>query len=56
MALRAGAAYGKPFVIGHECTAEVVECGEEVRHLRKGQLAIVPWVMHPQLACVRGCR
>jgi len=43
--------YGKPFAIGHECIAEVVECGEGVRHLRKGQLAIVPWA----ISC-GGCR
>lgn len=35
--------YGKPFAIGHECIAEVVEYGEEVTGLRKGQLVIVPW-------------
>lgn len=35
--------YGKPFALGHECIAEVVDCGEEVTELRKGQLVIVPW-------------
>jgi threonine dehydrogenase-like Zn-dependent dehydrogenase len=35
--------YGKPFAIGHECIAEVIECGEEVRQIQKGQLVIVPW-------------
>jgi alcohol dehydrogenase len=35
--------YGKPFAIGHECIAEVVECGEGVRHVQKGQLVVVPW-------------
>ena len=35
--------YGKPFALGHECIAEVVACGEDVRDIRKGQLVIVPW-------------
>ena len=35
--------YGKSFALGHECIAEVVECGDEVRQIRKGQLVIVPW-------------
>ena len=35
--------YGKPFPIGHECIAEVVECGEAVTSVRKGDLVIVPW-------------
>ncbi|MET3650385.1 zinc-dependent alcohol dehydrogenase [Dyella japonica] len=35
--------YGKPFAIGHECIAQVMECGENVQHIRKGQLVIVPW-------------
>lgn len=35
--------YGKPFAIGHECIAEVIECGEDVNHIQKGQLVIVPW-------------
>ncbi len=43
--------YGKPFAIGHECIAEVLECGEEVRDVRKGQLVIVPWA----ISC-GGCR
>ncbi len=35
--------FGKPFPIGHECIAEVVECGEAVTGVRKGDLVIVPW-------------
>jgi threonine dehydrogenase-like Zn-dependent dehydrogenase len=43
--------YGSSFAIGHECVAEVVECGEEVRLVRKGQLVVVPW----SVSC-GGCR
>lgn len=43
--------YGKAFAIGHECIAEVVECGEQVRHFSKGQLVVVPW----SISC-GGCR
>jgi threonine dehydrogenase-like Zn-dependent dehydrogenase len=32
--------YGKRFAVGHECSAEVVLCGERVRHFRKGQLVV----------------
>lgn len=32
-----------PFALGHECVAEVVECGESVQHIHPGQLVIVPW-------------
>lgn len=35
--------YRGPFAIGHECIAEVVECGESVHGARPGQLVIVPW-------------
>jgi threonine dehydrogenase-like Zn-dependent dehydrogenase len=35
--------YGKPFAIGHECIAEVMECGDEIHQFRKGQLVVVPW-------------
>jgi threonine dehydrogenase-like Zn-dependent dehydrogenase len=37
--------YGKSFAIGHECIAQVIECGEDVRQIRKGQLVIVPWAI-----------
>ena len=34
-----------PFAIGHECVAEVVEVGPEVRQVRPGQAVIVPWAV-----------
>lgn len=37
------APYRGPFAIGHECVAEIVSCGEEVRHFRPGATVIVPW-------------
>jgi threonine dehydrogenase-like Zn-dependent dehydrogenase len=37
--------YRGPFAIGHECIAAVVECGEEVRSVRAGDLVIVPWAV-----------
>ena len=37
--------YKGPFAIGHECIASVIECGEEVRSLRPGDLVIVPWAV-----------
>jgi threonine dehydrogenase-like Zn-dependent dehydrogenase len=43
--------YRKPFAIGHECIAEVMECGESVHQFLKGQLVIVPWA----ISC-GGCR
>lgn len=35
-----------PFAIGHECAAEVVAIGEEVRRVRVGDLVVVPWSIH----------
>ncbi len=32
-----------PFAIGHECVAEVVEVGDEVRTVAQGDLVVVPW-------------
>lgn len=32
-----------PFAIGHECIASVIECGDEVRMVRPGDLVVVPW-------------
>ena len=43
--------YGKPFAIGHECVAEIVQCGDRVRLFRAGQLVVVPWA----ISC-GGCR
>jgi threonine dehydrogenase-like Zn-dependent dehydrogenase len=37
--------YRGPFAIGHECIAEVVECGEAVNDVRPGQLVVVPWAI-----------
>jgi alcohol dehydrogenase len=43
--------YRAPFAIGHECIAQVVDCGDEVRSIKPGQLVIVPWA----ISC-GGCR
>jgi alcohol dehydrogenase len=32
-----------PFAIGHECVAEVIEVGQAVSGLRRGDVVIVPW-------------
>ena len=37
--------YGRPFAIGHECIAQVVQCGAAVRAVVPGQLVIVPWAI-----------
>jgi threonine dehydrogenase-like Zn-dependent dehydrogenase len=37
--------YGKPFAVGHECVAEIVQCGEQVSHFHPGQLVVVPWAI-----------
>jgi alcohol dehydrogenase len=36
-----------PFALGHECVAEVVAVGDEVRRVRVGDVVVVPW----HLAC-----
>jgi alcohol dehydrogenase len=36
-----------PFAIGHECVAEVLEVGEGVRSVQRGDLVSVPW----KIAC-----
>ncbi|MDH0893375.1 MULTISPECIES: alcohol dehydrogenase catalytic domain-containing protein [unclassified Pseudomonas] len=36
-----------PFALGHECVAEVLEVGEEVTGVRRGDLVSVPW----KIAC-----
>lgn len=36
-----------PFALGHECVAEVLEVGEEVTTVRRGDLVSVPW----KIAC-----
>lgn len=37
--------YQGPFPIGHECVGEVVSCGAELRHLKRGDKVIVPWAI-----------
>jgi alcohol dehydrogenase len=32
-----------PFPFGHECVAEVVTCGDDVKNFRRGDKVIVPW-------------
>ena len=32
-----------PFPVGHECVAEVMECGADVTGFRRGDRVIVPW-------------
>jgi L-iditol 2-dehydrogenase len=46
----------KPIILGHECSGEVVEVGEHVRHLRRGdRVAIEPGVPCRRCAyCVTG--
>jgi threonine dehydrogenase-like Zn-dependent dehydrogenase len=51
-----GSPFPPPFPIGHECVAEVVELGDDVAGLEKGQLVSVPFQIScgecPQ--CLRG--
>jgi threonine dehydrogenase-like Zn-dependent dehydrogenase len=35
--------YKGPYAFGHECVAEVLRCGNEVRSVRPGDHVIVPW-------------
>ena len=32
-----------PFPIGHECVARVVDVGDEITHVKPGDLVVVPW-------------
>lgn len=34
-----------PFAIGHECVAEIVSCGDEVKHFKIGDKVIVPYAI-----------
>ncbi|MCC5574167.1 alcohol dehydrogenase catalytic domain-containing protein [Microtetraspora sp. AC03309] len=34
-----------PFAIGHECVAEVVSVGPDVRSVQAGQVVVVPWAV-----------
>ncbi|MFI0544908.1 zinc-binding dehydrogenase [Streptomyces sp. WSLK1-3] len=43
-----------PFPIGHECVAEVVDIGDGVRHVRPGQLVVLPW--HINCGACAQCR
>ena len=35
--------FGADFPIGHECVAEVIEIGDQVRHVKPGDVVVVPW-------------
>ncbi|MEU5096794.1 alcohol dehydrogenase catalytic domain-containing protein [Streptomyces sp. NPDC020996] len=32
-----------PFPLGHECVAEVLDVGDDVRRVTPGQLVVIPW-------------
>jgi threonine dehydrogenase-like Zn-dependent dehydrogenase len=34
-----------PYPFGHECVAEVVECGGDVKNVKRGDKVIVPWAI-----------
>lgn len=34
-----------PFAIGHECVAEIISCGDEVKSFKVGDKVIVPWAI-----------
>lgn len=34
-----------PTPFGHECIAQVIECGDDVRSVKKGDAVIVPWAI-----------
>lgn len=48
--------FAGPFAIGHECIAEVVDVGPEVRSVFVGDRVVVPWAVSCGAceACVRG--
>ncbi|HEX5194830.1 MAG TPA: alcohol dehydrogenase catalytic domain-containing protein [Solirubrobacteraceae bacterium] len=37
--------FAGPLAIGHECVAEVLAMGDEVRDLRVGERVVVPWAV-----------
>jgi threonine dehydrogenase-like Zn-dependent dehydrogenase len=37
--------FRKPFCVGHECIAEVIEVGDGVTNVRRGQVVVVPWAI-----------
>lgn len=34
-----------PFAIGHECIAEILSCGDEVKNVKVGDKVVVPWAI-----------
>jgi len=34
-----------PYPFGHECVAQVIECGGDVKNVRRGDKVIVPWAV-----------
>jgi len=34
-----------PYPFGHECVAEVVECGGDVKNVKRGDRVVVPWAI-----------
>jgi len=34
-----------PFAFGHECVAEVIECGTDVKTVKRGDRVVVPWAI-----------
>ena len=34
-----------PFAIGHECIAEILSCGDEVKNFKVGDKVVVPWAI-----------
>ena len=44
-----------PFAIGHECVAQVLAVGADVRNVRVGETVVVPWAVSCG-ACDRCCR
>lgn len=49
MILRGEAPFRGPFAIGHECVAEVVRVGDEVRNVVPGDIVVVHW----HISCAR---
>src|SRR3954452_11435946 len=45
--VRGGAPFPAPFVLGHECVAEVIDVGDAVERMRPGDRVVVPL----QLSC-----
>ncbi len=43
-----------PFAIGHECVAEVIEVGDKVTNMARGDTVVVPW--HIACGTCKNCR